>query len=97
MLVKRKFEDDFERSNLSHQPSVHHRKLPSEVGPLLSPSNGIFEYYGRKTKDGAVMSPTLGAGTRVSIPSARARPGGAQSNWQKSRGWLLGLADGLPG
>ena len=43
------------------------------------------------------MSPTLGAGTRVSIPSARAKPGGAQSNWQKSRGWLLGLADGLPG
>lgn len=38
------------------------------------PKGGLFEYYGRKTKDGAVMSPTLGAGTRVSISSARARP-----------------------
>lgn len=38
------------------------------------PKGGLFEYYGRKTKDGAVMSPTLVAGTRVSISSARARP-----------------------
>lgn len=37
------------------------------------PKGGLFD-YGRKTKDGAVMSPTLVAGTRVSISSARARP-----------------------
>lgn len=58
----------------------------------------IFQYYGRKTKDGAVMSPTFCAGTRVSIPSARARPMAHKVTGEEEKkvvgGWF---ADGLLG